>query len=330
MQFADISLPHGLFLGPMAGYTDAAMRAVCRLHGAEFIVTEMVSAKALTYKDKKTAPLCTITEQELPCAVQLFGHEEDILREAAILVASGAYGTPPTSIDINMGCPVHKITANGEGAALMKTPDLAARLVHSVKKAVSLPVTVKMRIGWDEQHINAAEFAKAMEAAGCDLLSVHGRTKSQGYSGRASLSHIRAVKEAVSIPVVGNGDIRDVASALRMIDETGVDGIMIARGAVGNPFLFSQIAACLDGKGWHLPTREERYEAAHTQLSLAIAEKGEYTAVREAKKQMGEYLNGIPGAASARLRIHTQETKEGILRILRDHLFPFDDAPTLL
>lgn len=321
MKLGNVTLSHGLFLGPMAGYTDYAMRRVAREAGAEYLTTEMVSAKAITYADRKTAPIARVGVEELPCAVQLFGHEPDVLAEAARKVASGAYGAVPTAIDLNMGCPVHKIVSGGDGSALMRDPALAATLVGAVKRAVSLPVTVKMRIGWDPAHVNASEFAKAVEAAGADMICVHGRTRTQGYSGTADLSWIAAVKAAVSVPVVGNGDIRDVPSALRMYRETGCDGIMIGRGAVGNPFLFGQIVCALEGRPYTKPTPEQIWQTAMRQLSLAIADKGEATAVLESRKQIGEYLNGYRCAAVARREINSATSPDALSEILRRVLF---------
>ncbi|MBO7171044.1 MAG: tRNA dihydrouridine synthase DusB, partial [Clostridia bacterium] len=305
LTFGNIKLPYGLFLAPLAGYTDTAMRRVCREYGAEYTVSEMVSAKALCYHDKKTPLLARVEACDLPSAVQIFGSEPDSMAEAAKMVAEGmAGGVPPSAIDINMGCPVKKIVSAGDGSALMKDPDLVFRIVSSVSAAVTLPVTVKIRAGWDEGHKNAVEVARAAEAGGAALVAVHGRTKSQMYSGKADLAIIADVKKALQIPVVGNGDIASATDALRMKEETGCDGVMIGRGAVGNPFLFAEIRAALDGVEYTPPTAEERVETALRQLRLAAEEKGEHTAVTESRKQFADYLHGLRGAAAVRGRIN--------------------------
>ena len=321
MKLGTIDIPHGLFLGPMAGYTDHAFRQICREMGAEYLVSEMVSAKAISFHDKKTVHIARISENEMPCGVQLFGHEPHILAEAAAWVEHGmAGGVCPTSIDINMGCPVKKIVGSGDGSALMKDPRLAYEIVRAVKGAVKLPVTVKIRSGWDKMSINAPEFARVLEDAGADLICVHGRTRSQAYAGTADWSVIRAVKEAVSVPVVGNGDIKDVASALNMMEETGCDGMMIGRAAVGNPFLFREIAAAMDGVRLPAPSHEERYATAMRHLDYAIANKGEAVAIPESRKQLGSYFSGYTGGGPARLALNSATTREEIDRILR-HMF---------
>lgn len=321
LKLGKVVLEHGLFLGPMAGYSDYAMRTIAREHGAEYLTSEMVSAKALVYQDTGSAPLAHITKGELPCAVQIFGHEPEIMAKAAAMIASGRYGEIPTAIDINMGCPVHKIVSSGDGSALMKNPDLAREIVAAVKSAVDIPVTVKMRIGYEAGSNIAAAFARELEAGGADLICVHGRTRAQGYSGEINVAAIRQVVEAVSIPVVGNGDIRTVEGAMRMLLFTHCKGVMIGRAAVGNPFIFAEIAAALDGRPYTPPTAEERYEVAARQLDLAIADKGESIAVLESRKQIGGYLAGYRDAAIARSEINRAATAEEVLGILRRVLF---------
>lgn len=321
LKVGKVELRHGLFLGPMAGYSDYAMRTVAREHGAEYLTSEMVSAKALVYQDASSAPLARVTKDELPCAVQIFGHEPEIMAKAAAMIASGRYGKIPTAIDINMGCPVHKIVSGGDGSALMKKPDLAREIVAAVKGAVNIPVTVKMRIGYEAGSNIAAAFAKELEAGGADLICVHGRTRAQGYSGDVNIAAIRQVAEAVSVPVIGNGDIRTVESAMRMLLFTRCRGIMIGRAAVGNPFIFSEIAAALDGRPYTPPSAEERYEVAAHQLALAIADKGETIAVLESRKQIGGYLAGYRDAAIARSEINRATTAEEVLSILHRVLF---------
>ena len=313
MEFSGISLPHGLFLAPMAGFTDHAMRAVCTAHGAEYTVTEMVSAKAVVYGDRKTADLARIYEEEVPCALQLFGSEEEILARAAETMSRGVPGGMlPAAIDLNMGCPVPKVFGNGEGSALMRDPEKIYRILLAVRGATDLPVTVKLRAGIDPAHKNAVECALAAEAGGAALVAVHGRTRSEFYGGHADRAVIAAVKRAVKIPVIANGDITTAGDALAVFRETGADGVMIGRGAVGNPFLFSEIRAALDGVSYTPPTAEERAATALSELALAVAEKGESVAVREARKRLSQYLRGFRGAAALRARIHLAETAEEI------------------
>ncbi len=322
MQFSDIQLRHGLFLAPLAGFTDYAFRTIARAYGAEYLTSEMVSAKAVTFKDRNTLPLARVRADELPCAVQIFGHEPAVMAEAAARIAEGVSdGVKPTAIDINMGCPVHKIAGSGDGSALMKDPHLAAEIVRAVKGAVSLPVTVKIRAGWDAHHINAVEVAKHLEDAGADMICVHGRTKTQGYSGSADYRIIADVKRAVSVPVVGNGDVTSAAAAKRMIEETGCDGIMVGRGAVGNPFLFREIIAMLEGRDCPPPTREEKYDTALRQLALAIDDKGETIALLESRKQLSNYISGIRGGAAHRAALVTASSHEEIASILHAALF---------
>ena len=263
------SVKNGIFLAPMAGVSDKSFRALCRRFGAEYTVSEMVSAKALCYEqmskkssaDTPTAALCEVRCEDGPMAIQLFGSEPDFIAEAARLIETREYKNcisdiSPAAIDINMGCPVRKITSNGEGSALMKDPALAARIVEATVKATSLPVTVKIRAGWDSESINAPEMAKMLESAGASAICVHARTKEQLYFPGIDLSVIACVKEAVKIPVIGNGDIYCAADARKMINETGCDGVMIGRGAQGNPWIFSEIVDELEGREYtprHFP-----------------------------------------------------------------------------
>lgn len=318
MQIGSVLFPHGLFLGPMAGYTDFAMRIVCREMGAEGLVTEMVSAKAVVFGDRKTIPLARVSAEECPCAVQLFGHEPEVLAEAARIVAAGVGGgVAPTMIDLNMGCPVHKIVSGGDGSALMRDPALAERIVRAVRDAVKIPVTVKIRLGWDDAHRNAPEVARAAESGGADAVFVHGRTRTQFYAGTADYRGIGEVVRAVSLPVIGNGDVRDAEGGARLLRESGCAGIMVGRGAVGNPFLFRTLAALLSGQPLPPPpTAAEKYAVAKRQLTLAAKEKGESVAVLEARKHLGEYLRGIRGGSAARAEIFRAESAGEMLRIL--------------
>lgn len=309
MRIGKVEIKHGLMLAPMAGFTDKAMRLVCHNFGAEYCISEMVSAKAVVFGDKKTHALARLTEAEGPCAVQIFGSEPSVMAEAAATLARGEDGgVPPVAIDINMGCPVNKIFSNGEGSALMKDPDLIYRIVSAVSSAIEIPCTVKMRTGITPDKKRAVECALAAEEGGASLVAVHGRTRVEMYSGCANMQDIKNVKESLHIPVIANGDISSGADALRTLRETGADGIMVGRGAIGNPFLFSEILAALSGGEYTPPSLDERIKTALFQLSVAIEEKGEGVAVRESRKQIALYLHSFRGAAAIRAKINRAET----------------------
>lgn len=310
-----VKLRHGLGLAPMAGVTDRYFRRLCARFGAEYAVTEMVSAKALCYEKRSrqnapanSASLAYIEEDSIPTAVQLFGSEPEFMAEAAAMVSDMTYrqasGVRPTAIDINMGCPVRKVVSCGEGSALMKTPELAESIVKAVVKASALPVTVKIRSGWDEKSINAPEFAKRLENAGAAAVCVHGRTREQFYAPYADRKVIAAVKQAVKIPVFGNGDIYTADDAVKMLDETGCDGIMVGRGALGNPWLFAEILSALEGKVYTPPTLSERIEVAleHARSMLAESESNNIAALRG---QLSWYVKGVKGAAAARASLNS-------------------------
>lgn len=307
MKIGAIEPKHGIFLAPMAGFSDRAMRRVCRDMGAEYSVTEMISAKAVTFGDKKTFTLARIKEDEGPVGLQIFGHEPDIMAKAANILSlykwEGEF-VAPCAIDINMGCPVAKIFNNGEGSALMKNPSLIYKITRAVRENTDLPVTVKMRTGVSPESINAVECALAAEAAGATLITVHGRTRVQMYSGTVDRDIIKKVKQSVHIPVVANGDILSGDDAVAMIDYTGADGIAVGRGAVGNPFLFREIAALLSGDRFAVPTLRDKIDVALLQLRLAIEDKGERVAVPEARKQIALYLRSFRGAAQLRSEIN--------------------------
>jgi len=318
MRIGNTELKYGIMLAPMAGFSDRAMRRICHDFGAEYSVCEMVSAKAVAYKDKKSRKLAKIMADEGPCAVQIFGSEPQIMAYAAEALSHGEEGgVPPVAIDINMGCPVPKVFSNGEGSALMKNPELIYKITKACCAAVQIPVTVKMRSGIDEGSINAVECAIAAEEGGASLVAVHGRTRVQMYAGEPNMEIIKNVKKALHIPVIANGNATSAQTARAMLEYTGADGIMIGRGAIGNPFLFSEIAA--DFSGIRIPTftLEERVEAALLQLSVAIEEKGEESAVLEARKQIAMYLRAFSGAAAIRARINQAKTYlevEGAMR----------------
>ena len=333
MKIGNIGLTHGLMLAPMAGYTDRAMRLVCREMGAEYTVTEMVSAKAVVYRDKKTYSLARIFSDEGPVAIQLFGSEADIMAEAAAILSepcpkelfpsekelcevSNRSLSAPVAIDINMGCPVKKIFSNGEGSALMREPEKIEKIVSAVCRKTSLPVTVKIRAGVDGDHINAVECAKRAEAGGASMVCIHGRTTKQMYGGSADRSIIEKVKKSLQIPLVANGDITSSEAALSMISDTGADGIAIGRGAVGNPFIFSEIIAALENKSYSPPTIEEKIAIALRQLELAVIDKGEAYAIPEARKQIALYLRSFHNAAKIRADINLSQTFEDVKRAL--------------
>lgn len=313
MRIGSIDLPLGIALAPMAGFSDYAMRRIAFEYGAEYSVTEMVSAKATVYRDKKTLRLARITKEEAPTAIQIFGSEPSIMAEAAgILSAYDGGGALPVAIDINMGCPVHKIFSNGEGSALMKNPSLIYDITRAVATAIHLPTTVKIRLGIDREHINAVECALAAEEAGAAAITVHGRTRAELYSGSVDRAEIANVKKSLKIPLFANGDIHSAEDALAMIRETGADAVMIGRGAVGNPFIFSEIRAALCGEDYFAPTVEEIKTVAMRQLDYAISEKGEEVAVREARGQLAKYFHSFRGSAELRAVINTAKSKAEI------------------
>ena len=317
IKLGNMELKHGLCLAPMAGYTDRAMRLVCHKYGAEYSVTEMVSAKAVVFGDKKTFSLAKILADEGPVAVQIFGSEPEIMAQAAHTLSHPADGVRPVAIDINMGCPVNKIFSNGEGSALMKNPELIYRITRAVSSSTDLPTTVKIRAGVNKDSINAVECALAAEEGGASLLCIHGRTREQMYGGLADREIVKNVKSALQIPLIANGDIVDGASALAMLRDTDADGIAVGRGAVGNPFVFDEILATLGGREYCEPDINERVETALYQLRTAVEEKGERIAIPEARKQIALYLRSFHGAARIRAEINRATTLDEVERALR-------------
>lgn len=313
MKIGKIKLDAPLALAPMAGITDLPFRVICRRLGSGMTVSEMVSAKGLLYKNVKTTEMLRIDAAERPTAIQLFGSVPQELAAAAKLVQDGGADI----IDFNMGCPVPKIVNNGEGSALMKNPQLAYEVLAAMVDAVDIPVTVKFRAGWDDEHRNAVEIALAAERAGVAAVAVHGRTRRQFYEGKADWHIIKEVKQAVKVPVFGNGDIFTVADGLRMFQETGVDGLMIGRGADGNPWLFSQLKAALAGeKNLQEPSLDERLNLAAEHLQMLIAYKGEVISVKEMRRHISAYLKGLPHAAEFRGRFHQVDTQKQFLELL--------------
>ena len=333
VNIGNAELKNGLFLAPMAGFTDYAFRRICREHGAEYTVSEMVSAKALCYEqigkktEYKTAPLATVKKEELPMAIQLFGSEPQFVAEAARMIETREYrgcvsDAVPSAIDINMGCPMHKIVGNGEGSALMKNPRLAADIVSATVKALkNIPVTVKIRAGWDDNTKNAPEMARMLEDAGASLICVHARTREQMYNPGIDISIIEKVKKAVSIPVIGNGDISGATDALCMMQQTGCDGVMIGRGAIGNPWIFEEISASMSKSEFTRPSLSEIIDACLYHIDIMRQDKGEYVASAEIKKHAALYIKGVRGAASIRdaiMKTHSTLEIENILRSLAD------------
>lgn len=313
MRIADVSTKNDVFLAPMAGITDMPFRMICAEQGCGMVWSEMVSAKAMWYKDKNTCMLTDLDENELPAAVQIFGSDPEIMAAAAGIINTGI----ASAIDINMGCPTPKITSNGDGSALLRNPLLAAAVIKAVADVSKKPVTVKIRSGWDEQSINAVEISKIAEKNGASAITVHGRTRMQFFSGSADLDVIRQVKRSVSIPVIGSGDIYSPQDAVRMFEKTGCDAVMVGRGALGNPWIFKQTIKFIEtGEVLSEPSVFEKIEMVKKHLAMEITYRGEYSGIREMRKHMAWYIKGIKNAAKIRDEIFRMETADEIIELL--------------
>lgn len=313
MKIGNVTISSRLALAPMAGVTDLAFRQICAEQGAGMTTTEMVSSKALCYQDRKSRGLLKLFDGEHPASAQIFGSDPVCMAEAACLAAeiSGA-----DFIDINMGCPVGKVVSNGDGSALMKDVDKAARVAEAVVKACPVPVTVKMRRGWDKGNINALELSRALEQVGVAAVAIHGRTRAQMYSGAADWTTIREVKEALHIPVIANGDVFSGEDAVELLHATGADMVMIGRGCFGNPWLFAQAKAALEGKEIPtLPPLHERCDTAVRQIEIAVADKGEHIAILEARRHYAWYLKGVAHANYYKEQIVRMNTLEDVYRV---------------
>lgn len=310
LKIGNVTLDNQVILAPMAGVTDLPFRLLCREMGAGLVCMEMVSAKAIYYKNKNTEELLTIHPGEVPVSLQLFGSDPGIVAEMAARIEE----RPFSILDFNMGCPVPKVVNNGEGSALMKNPKLAEELLSGLVRAVKKPVTVKIRKGFDDEQVNAVEIAKIAEACGVAAVAVHGRTRAQYYSGIADWDIIRQVKEAVSIPVIGNGDVKDAETAKRLLEQTGCDGVMIGRAAQGNPWIFREVTAFLEeGRLSDKPDNAEKKAVILRHAALQTEYKGEYTAVREMRKHLAWYTVGMPHSARFRGLINSMETMDELL-----------------
>jgi nifR3 family TIM-barrel protein len=317
-KIGSLNLSGNIFLAPMAGVTDLPFRVLCREKGASLVYTEMISAKALHYRDKNTLEMARTHPDEMPIGVQIFGHEPEIMAEAAAFFSDQPH---IALIDINMGCPAPKIVKNGEGAALMLKPDLARQIVRETVKASKKPVTVKIRRGWDEASANAVEIASICEEEGAALVTVHGRTREQQYSGTVDLDCIRKVKQALTIPVTGNGDIRLPEDAIRMLEETGCDAVMVGRGARGNPWIFEDIQSYIKYGSYNRTlSNEERLWTIMKHYELMEKYKGERTAMLEMRKHVAWYLHGLPGSARVKAEIFATCDIHRVKEIIGEYL----------
>lgn len=316
MKIGSVELENNVFLAPMAGVTDLPFRRMCRHYGCGMVYSEMISAKGLYYGDKKTDTLMKLDENEAPAAIQLFGSDPDIIAEVIPLAEKAG----PQIIDINMGCPTPKIVNNGDGSALMKNPQIAGRIIRAAADRATVPITVKIRAGWDDKSINAVEMAKIAEENGAAAVTIHGRTREQFYSGYADRKIIADVVKAVSVPVIGNGDIFSAESALEMLRETGCAGIMVARGAQGNPFIFRQIHELITlGEVKSIPSPTEKIDCALELFMGLVNEKGSSRGVKEARKHLAWFLKGLRNNAEIKDKIFKLTNPEDIIETLEEY-----------
>lgn len=324
MKIGNVELKNKVFLSPMAGVTDLPFRLICKEQNCGMLYTEMINGKALCYDDENTKKMLKIEDEEHPVAVQIFGSDPEFMGRAVEIM--NAY--PNEILDINMGCPAPKVVKNGDGSALMRNPKLAEEVLKSVVKNSTKPVTLKIRKGWDDNSVNAVEMAKIAEASGISALAIHGRTREQYYSGKADWDIITEIKNAINIPVIGNGDVFTVEDARNMLDKTGCDAIMIGRGAQGNPWIFKRINHYMEtGEILPEPTLEEKINTAVKHLNLAVREHGEYVAVREMRKHIAWYLKGLKGSAKVRDEINKITSYEEVVSRLNEYM---EDALTLV
>lgn len=316
IRIGNLEIENNIFLAPMAGVTDLPFRRLCKRYGCGFSYTEMVSAKGLYYKDKKTDTLMKIHEEEKPCGIQIFGSDPDIMASVVKVVENAGAAL----IDINMGCPTPKIVNNGDGSALMKNKELVGKIVRKVSAAATVPVTVKIRKGWDEENINAVEVAKIAEENGACAITVHGRTREQFYSGNADWDIIAKVKQAVKIPVIGNGDIFTAQAAADMLAYTGCDGVMVARGAQGNPFIFKQINEFVkNGTISYIPQDKEKIDCTVDFFNALVDEKGEIRGVKEARKHIAWFIKGMKNSAELKNKIFSLTSPTEINEVLLEY-----------
>ena len=317
MKIGNVQLNNKVFLSPMAGVTDLPFRLICKEKGCGMLYTEMINAKALCYDDENTKKMLKIEDEEHPIAVQIFGSEPEFMGRAAAIMND----YPNEILDINMGCPAPKVIKNGDGSALMRNPKLAAEVLSSVVKNSKKPVTLKIRKGWDDDSVNAVEIAKIAEECGIGALAIHGRTREQFYSGKADWDIIAQIKQTINIPVIGNGDVFEVEDAVNMLEKTKCDAIMIGRGAQGNPWIFKRINHYMEtGEILPEPTLEEKITSAIKHMNLAVAEHGEFVAVREMRKHIGWYLKGLKNSAKYRDQINKITDYKEVIAMLEEYM----------
>ena len=317
MKIGNVQLDNEVFLSPMAGVTDLPFRTICKEKGCGMLYTEMINAKALCYDDENTKKMLRMDKDEHPVADQIFGSDPEFMGKAAIIMNQ----YPNEILDINMGCPAPKVIKNGDGSALMRNPKLAAEVLTAVVKNSEKPVTLKIRKGWDDDSVNAVEIAKIAEECGISALAIHGRTREQFYSGKADWDIIAEIKQAINIPVIGNGDVFEVEDAVNMLEKTKCDAIMIGRGAQGNPWIFNRINHYMKtGKILPEPTLEEKITTAIRHMNLAVAEHGDYVAVREMRKHIGWYLKGLKNSAKYRDQINKITDYKEVIAMLEEYM----------